>query len=117
MIECAKPQRDVICLEQPTTGNINLPIACPSKGYAGTPLTDRHLALSEALPVGGPVGVDMRQLRLMDSSGIQAIVAAANAPDACIVLHGVHGEVQKVVEMTGLDKIPNIHVIPCTSGV
>jgi hypothetical protein len=38
-------------------------------------------------------------------------------PDACIVLHGVHGEVQKVVEMTHIEAVPNLHVIPCTIGV
>jgi anti-anti-sigma regulatory factor len=55
----------------------------------------------------------------LDSSGIQTIIAAAKvAPDACIVLHGVHDEVRKVVEITGIDRaIANLHVIPCTIGV
>ena len=35
-------------------------------------------AFREALPVGGPVTIDMRQLKFMDSSGINTIVAAAN---------------------------------------
>jgi anti-anti-sigma factor len=75
-------------------------------------------AFREALPVGGPCTVDMRPLRFMDSSGIQTIVAAAKlAPDACIVLHGVHDEVQKVVEMTSIEAMPNLHVIPCTVGI
>jgi anti-anti-sigma factor len=76
-------------------------------------------AFREALPIGGPVSVDVRKLRFMDSSGIQVIIAAAKfAPDACIVLHGVHDEVQKVVELTGIDRaVPNLHVIPCTIGV
>jgi anti-anti-sigma factor len=76
------------------------------------------VAFREALPAGGPCTVDMRPLRFMDSSGVQTIVAAAKfAPDACIVLHGVHDEVRKVVEITRLDAIPNLHVIPCTIGV
>jgi anti-anti-sigma factor len=77
------------------------------------------IAFRDALPAGGPCTVDMRPLRFMDSSGIQTIVAAAKlAPDACIVLHGVHDEVQKVVELTGIDRVlPNLHVIPCTVGV
>ena len=76
------------------------------------------VAFREALPVGGPVTVDMRPLRFMDSSGVQTIVAAAKlAPDACIVLHGVHDEVKKVVELTGIEALPNLHVIPCTIGV
>jgi anti-sigma B factor antagonist len=75
-------------------------------------------AFREALPVGGPCTVDMRPLTFLDSSGIQTIVAAAKlAPNACIVLHGVHDEVQKVVEMTGVAAMPNLHVIHCTVGV
>jgi hypothetical protein len=55
---------------------------------------------------------------VLDSSGIHAIVAAVKlVPDACIVLHGVHDEVQKVVEVTGIEAVPNLHVIPCTIGV
>ena len=75
-------------------------------------------ALRENIPIGGPVTIDMRKLRFMDSSGIQAIVAAAKvSSEACIILHGVHDEVQKVVTVTGIDRAPNLHVIPCTVGV
>jgi anti-sigma B factor antagonist len=77
-------------------------------------------AFAEALGRGGPVSVDMRRLTFMDSSGIQTIIAAAEkaAPDTCVVLHGVHDEVQKVVEMTGIEPmIANLHVMPCTVGV
>jgi anti-anti-sigma factor len=75
-------------------------------------------AFSEVLPSDRPLMVDARQLSFMDSSGIQAIIAACKvAADSCIVLHGVHGEVQKVLEITGIDVLPNLHVIPCTSGV
>ena len=72
----------------------------------------------EALPVGGPCTVDMRPLKFMDSSGVQTIIAATKlGPDACIVLHGIHDEVHKVVELTGIEALPNLHVIPCTIGV
>ena len=75
-------------------------------------------AFRENLSAGGPLTVDMRKLQFMDSSGIQAIIAAARlAPEACIVLHGVHDQVQKVVEMTGIDRVTNLHVMPCTVGV
>jgi anti-anti-sigma factor len=75
-------------------------------------------ALGEVLHVGGPVGVDMRRLRFMDSSGIKTIVAAAKAaPGTCIVLHGVHDEVQKIVEITGIEAMTNLHVMPCTVGL
>jgi anti-anti-sigma factor len=73
---------------------------------------------AEVLGSGGPVTVDMRQLRFMDSSAIKVIVAAAKAsPDDCIILHGVHDAVQKVVELTRVEQLPNLHVIPCTFGV
>ena len=66
---------------------------------------------------GGPVTVDMRELRFMDSSGIKVIVAAAKAaPDDCIILHGVHDAVQKVVELTRIEQVPNLHVVPCAFG-
>ena len=76
------------------------------------------LRSGKPFPVGGPVTVDMRPLKFMDSSGIQTIIAAAKlAPEACIVLHGVHDEVHRVVELTGIEVLPNLHVIPCTVGV
>jgi len=69
--------------------------------------------------IGGPVTVDMRRLQFMDSSGIQVIVATAKtAPDACVVLHGLHGEVKKIVDVTKIGQaLPNLHVMPCTVGV
>jgi anti-anti-sigma factor len=67
---------------------------------------------------GAPVTVDMRQLQFIDSSGIKVIIAAAKAaPDACIILHGVHDAVQRVVHMTRLEQIPNLHVMHCLVGV
>ena len=76
-------------------------------------------ALGHATGVGAPLTVDMQQLKFMDSSAIQAIIAAAKvASEICIVLHGVHNEVQEVVDMTGIESaMPNLHVIPCTIGV
>jgi anti-anti-sigma factor len=75
-------------------------------------------ALQENLRIGGPMTVDMRKQKFMDSSGIQAIVAAASrAPEACIILHGVRDEVQKIVTITGIDRAPNLHIMPCTVGV
>jgi anti-anti-sigma factor len=76
-------------------------------------------AFAEVIHIGGPVTVDMRQLKFMDSSGIQAIIAASKAAgdDTCIVLHGVHDEVQKIVELTKIGHFPNLHIMPCTIGV
>ena len=75
-------------------------------------------AFADVLHHGGPVTIDMRQLVFMDSSGIKTIVAAARAaPEDCIVLHGVHDEVQRVVEVTKIDLLENLHVMPCAVGV
>jgi anti-anti-sigma factor len=75
-------------------------------------------AFADVLHIGGPVTVDLRQLKFMDSSGIQTIVAAAKANEnGCIILHGIHDEVQKVVELTKIDHLSNLHVVPCTIGV
>jgi anti-sigma B factor antagonist len=79
---------------------------------------DLATALREVIGTGAPVAVDMRQVTFMDSSGIQAIIAALRAAeDGCIILHGVHDEVQKVVELTKIERLPNLHVVPCTVGV
>ncbi len=32
----------------------------------------------------------------------------------CIIIHGAHDGIQKVFELTMLDSVPNIHIIPCT---
>jgi anti-anti-sigma regulatory factor len=56
---------------------------------------DFAAAFADVLHSGGPVTVDMRQLVFMDSSGIKTIIAAAKASEDCIVLHGVHDEVQR----------------------
>jgi anti-anti-sigma factor len=64
-------------------------------------------AFDAVLGSGAPVTVDMRQLRFIDSSGIKVIIAAAKAAsDACIILHGVHDSVQRVVHMTGSSRFP-----------
>jgi anti-anti-sigma factor len=61
-------------------------------------------AFGEVLPADGPLTVDVRRLEFMDSSGIQAIIAACRAAgDTCIVLHGVRDQVQKVLEITRVD--------------
>jgi anti-sigma B factor antagonist len=76
-------------------------------------------AFADVLHSDGPVTVDMRALRFMDLSGIHVIVdAARTAPERCIILHGVHDEVQRVVEVTGIEQeVPHLHVMPCSIGL
>ena len=37
-------------------------------------------------------------------------------PSGCIILHGAHNGVQKVIDMMGVGQAPNLHIIPCTLG-
>jgi anti-sigma B factor antagonist len=71
-------------------------------------------ALAEAVAPGGPLLIDMSALKFMDSTGIHACVAAAKElaeKGWCIYLHVNDGSVEKVLTVTGLDGIPNVHVI------
>jgi anti-sigma B factor antagonist len=71
-------------------------------------------ALAESLAPGGPVLIDMSALKFMDSTGIHACIAAAKQlaeKGWCIYLHVNDGSVEKVLSVTGLDRIPNVHII------
>ena len=73
-------------------------------------------ALTPFLEAGGPVGVDLSGITFMDSNGVHALVQAAKAlgDRGCIIIHGAHGAIRKLFELTSLESIPNIHIIPCT---
>jgi len=82
---------------------------------ATVPIMD--IAIVDAVARGGPISIDLTDLTFLDSSGMAAILKAANdLPSGCLVLHGVHDGVRKVTELMGIDKAENIHVIPCTLG-
>jgi len=72
-------------------------------------------ALGPWVEAGGPVTVDLSKVTFMDSTGIHAVIGAAEAlgDRGCIIIHGAHDGIQKVFELTMLDSVPNIHVIPC----
>jgi anti-sigma B factor antagonist len=70
--------------------------------------------LAEALASGGPLLIDMSALTFMDSSGIHACIAAARelaTKGWCIYLHVNNGSVEKVLRVTGLDRVPNVHIV------
>ena len=73
-------------------------------------------ALQPYVDAGGPVTVDLSEVTFMDSSGIHAIIEAARGlgDRGCIIIHGAHDGIQKVFELTMLDSVSNIHIIPCT---
>ena len=73
-------------------------------------------ALQPWIEAGGPVTVDLSEVTFMDSTGIHAVIEAARAlgDRGCIIIHGAHDGIQKVFELTMLDSVPNVHIIPCT---
>lgn len=74
-------------------------------------------AIEDAVARGGPLSIDMTAVTFVDSTGIGAILkAAADLPSGCIVLHGVHDGVQKVVDLMGVGHSSNLHIIPCILG-
>jgi anti-anti-sigma factor len=65
---------------------------------------------------GGPILVDLSGVTFIDSTGLHTLVAAADAlgDRGCIIAHGAHGPVAKVMELTQLDTVKaNLHVIGC----
>ena len=72
-------------------------------------------ALRPLVEAGGPVTVDLSHVTFMDSSGIHALWEAARGlgDRGCIIIHGARKQIEKVFELTMLDSVPNIHIIPC----
>jgi anti-anti-sigma factor len=76
-----------------------------------------NTAIEPAVARGGPITLDFGDVTFVDSTGVAAIVSALKAlPSGCIILHGVHNGVQKVVDLMGVGQAPDLHVIPCTLG-
>jgi anti-anti-sigma regulatory factor len=62
---------------------------------------------------GGPIVLDLRGLTFMDSSGIHACLDAAavlQQPGWCLFLHANDGPLRLVLEISAMDRVPNIHV-------
>lgn len=74
-----------------------------------------NVAIAHAVSQGGPITIDMSFLTFMDSTGVGAILESAKEmATGCIVLHGVHDEVSRVIDLMGVDGArQNLHVIPC----
>jgi anti-anti-sigma factor len=70
--------------------------------------------LAEAAAPGGPLFLDLTHLRFMDSSGIQTIMEALKKVAKtgwCLLLHTDNGEVLRILQLVGLDKVPSVHVM------
>jgi anti-anti-sigma factor len=70
--------------------------------------------LLDAASFGGPVVVDATGLSFMDSTGINVLLKAAGVVARqgwCVYLHIDDGAVEKVLTLTGVDRLPHIHVV------
>jgi anti-anti-sigma factor len=77
-----------------------------------------ELAIGDAISDGGPVTLDLSNLRFTDSSGIGVILKASGAlSSGCIILHGVRDGIRRVIDLMGVEQVPKLHVIPCTEQV
>ena len=74
-------------------------------------------ALAPLIEQGGAVTVHVSALDFMDSTGLHSLVRAATAigDRGCIVIHGVDGKgrIRKLIELSQIERLRNIHVIPC----
>ena len=69
-------------------------------------------ALGSALERGGPVLLELGELKFMDSTGIGALLKAAQAlrGRGCLILHGEQDNVRRVLDLVLLDgSVPNLH--------
>jgi anti-anti-sigma factor len=77
-----------------------------------------EIAIEDAVAGGGPITLDLTDVTFADSSGIGAIMKSVKSlPTGCMVLHGVHDEVGRVIDLMGIGRgLPTLHVIPCLHG-
>lgn len=79
---------------------------------ATVPLLDT--AIADAVAQGGSITIDLSRMTFIDSTGLRSILRAVEAlPSGCVILHGVHGGIQRILEITGVDLAPNLHIIAC----
>jgi anti-sigma B factor antagonist len=73
-------------------------------------------ALTPWVRAGGPVTLDLSDVTFMDSTGLHAVLKAAAALEArgCVVIHGAHGPVWDMLQITKADAaMVNLHFIEC----
>jgi len=74
--------------------------------------------ISAAVARGGPLTLDLSGTTFIDSAGIRAILkAAADLPSGCLILHGVHNGMKRILDASGLGQAPNLHIVACDRDV
>jgi anti-sigma B factor antagonist len=65
---------------------------------------------------GGPVILDLSDVTFMDSTGLHALVKAAKelGDRGCIIIHGAHGALWTILQLSQLGRVENMHFIECT---
>lgn len=72
-------------------------------------------ALEDGIETGGPIVLDVTELGFIDSAGVRSLIRTARSlPSGCLILHGTHDQVEKVLDMTGIERAENIHITACT---
>jgi anti-anti-sigma factor len=75
------------------------------------------VAMRDAVTDGGSITMHVADVTFVDSSGIGAILRSAAAMQVgCLVLHGVHDQMGRVIDVMDAGRLaPNLHVIMCDS--
>jgi anti-anti-sigma factor len=72
-------------------------------------------ALLEHIEVGRPLHLDLSELLFCDVSGIRALVSYAQAQkgDRHVILHGLPGRIEKVMDVLGWSELPGLEFCRC----
>lgn len=74
-------------------------------------------ALKPLCASGGPITLQVSNLSFLDSTGLHALVRAAQelTDRGCIIIHGLDGNrsIRRVLELSQVDSLRNIHLIEC----
>lgn len=70
-------------------------------------------ALAESVTSRGPIVLDLSDLTFLDSSGLEVILKAADMPGRCVILHGVRDLIARIIDISGVNAVENLHTIPC----